>query len=79
WMSAGWQFNLYGQKGWKPMTPDLTDLYTYLQQAFVDYVVEDKQTVPIEIEVEMIAALEAGKVSLREGREVTVAEMLAGA
>jgi predicted dehydrogenase len=78
WMSAGWQFNLYGQKGWKPMTPDLTDLYTYLQQAFVDYVIEDKQTVPIEIEVEMIATLEAGKVSLREGREVTVAEMLAG-
>jgi hypothetical protein len=43
----------------------------------VDYVLEDKQTVPVEIEVEMIAALEAGKISLREGREVTVAEMLA--
>ncbi|MHB8995734.1 MAG: Gfo/Idh/MocA family protein [Armatimonadota bacterium] len=77
YMSAGWQFNLYGSAGWKPMTPDLADLYTYLQQAFVDYVLEDKQTVPVDVEVEMIAALEAGKVSLREGREVTVAEMLA--
>lgn len=77
WMSAGWQFNLYGSAGWKPMTPDLADLYTYLMQAFVDYVVEDKQTVPIETEVEMIATLEAGKLSLAEGREVTVAEMLA--
>lgn len=78
YMSAGWQFNLYGSAGWKPMTPDLTDLYTYLLQAFVDYVLEDKQTVPVEEEVELIATLEAGKRSLVEGREVTVAEVLAG-
>jgi len=78
-MSAGWQFNLYGSAGWKPMTPDLTDLYTYLLQAFVDYVVDDKQTVPVEEEIEVIAALEAGKISLREGREVTVAEVIANA
>lgn len=78
YMSAGWQFNLYGQKGWKPMTPDLTNLYTYLLEAFVDYVVNDNQTVPVDEEVELIAALEAGKISLREGREVTVAEVLDG-
>lgn len=77
YMSAGWQFNLYGSKGWKPMTPDLTDLYTYLLEAFVDYVVNDNQTVPIEEEVELIATCEAGKRSLRENREVTVAEVLA--
>lgn len=77
WMSAGWQFNLYGSTGWKAMTPDLTDLYTYLLQAFVEYVREDRQTVPIDEEIEVIAALEAGKISLRENREVTVAEVLA--
>ncbi len=77
WTSAGWQFNLYGSAGWKAMTPDLTDLYTYLLQAFVDYVLEDKQTVPVDEEVELIAALEAGKLSLAEGREVAVAEILA--
>lgn len=77
WMSAGWQFNLYGSRGWKPMTPDLSDLYTYLLEAFVDYAVNDNQTVPVEVEVEMIATLEAGKRSLKEHREVTVAEMLA--
>jgi predicted dehydrogenase len=76
--SAGWQFNLYGTKGWKAMTPDLNDLYTYLLQAFVDYVIDDKQTVPVDEEVELIAALEAGKRSLAEGREVTVAEILNG-
>lgn len=73
---AGWQFNLYGSKGWKPMTPDLTDLYTYLMQAFVDYVVKDEQSVPVQSEVELIATLEAGKRSLAEGREVAVAEIL---
>jgi predicted dehydrogenase len=78
WASAGWQFNLYGSAGWKAMNPDLTDLYTYLLQAFVDYVLEDKQTAPVAEEVELIAALEAGKLSLAEGREVTVAEILAG-
>jgi predicted dehydrogenase len=74
--SAGWQFNLYGSKGWKAMTPDLTDLYTYLLQAFVDYVLKDEVSVPVQSEVELIAALEAGKLSLAEGREVTVAEIL---
>jgi len=78
YVSAGWQFNLYGQKGWKAITPDLTDLYTYLLQAFVDNVIHNKQTVSVEEEVEVIAALEAGLISLRERREVYVAELLKG-
>jgi predicted dehydrogenase len=76
WMRAGYQINLYGQKGWRTVTPDLTNLYSYLLEAFLDYVRTGKETVPIDEEVEVIAALEAGKRSLAEGREVTLAEML---
>jgi len=78
WGSAGWQLNLYGSAGWKAMTPDLADLYTYLLEKFVALVVNDEVSVPVDEEVELIAALEAGKKSLAEGREVTVAEILAG-
>lgn len=76
WMRAGYQINLYGTKGWRSLTPDLTDLYWYLLEKFIELVRTGKQSVPIEEEVEVIAVLEAGKRSLAENREVTVAEVL---
>jgi hypothetical protein len=45
--------------------------------AFFDLVRTGRETVPIEEEVEVIAALEAGKRSLVEKREVSIAEVLA--
>ena len=44
--------------------------------AFFDLVRTGRESVPIEEEVEVIAVLDAGKRSLAEKREVTVAEML---
>ncbi|MBI5689748.1 MAG: Gfo/Idh/MocA family oxidoreductase [Verrucomicrobia bacterium] len=76
WMRAGYQINLYGTKGWRSLTPNLADLYWYLLAQFVDYVRTGREPVPIEEEVEVIAVLEAGKRSLAEKREVTVAEVL---
>jgi predicted dehydrogenase len=76
WMSAGYQINLYGQKGWRTLQPNLVDLYSYLLEAFLRYVQTGKEPYPIEEEVELIAALEAGKRSLKEGREVTVKEVM---
>jgi predicted dehydrogenase len=77
WMRAGYQINLYGQKGWRSVQPDLKNLYAYLLEAFLDLVQTGRESVPVEEEVEVIAALEAGARSLREGREVTLAEVLA--
>ena len=76
-MCGGYQINVYGTKGWKSVTPNLTDLYVYLMQAFIALVRDGEVSVPIEEEVEVIAVLEAGQRSLAEGREVTIAEMLA--
>jgi predicted dehydrogenase len=76
WMTAGYQISLYGQKGWKTVQPGLADLYSYLLEAFLRYVQTGNEPYPIEQEVELIAALEAGKRSLKEGREVTVKEVL---
>mgnify|MGYP003493262760 CR=1 FL=1 len=76
-MRAGYQINLYGTKGWRSVQPDLKDLYSYLLEAFLDLVQTGRESVPVEEEVEVIAALEAGERSLREGREVTLAEVLA--
>lgn len=76
WMRAGYQLNLYGTKGWRTLTPDLANLYSHLLEAFLGYVRTGKEVVPIEEEVEVIAALEAGKRSLAENREVTLAEVL---
>ncbi len=78
YMRAGYQINIYGKAGWRSVQPDLTDLYLYLMQAFLDMVRSGaKCVVPLDEMVEVIAVLEAGKRSLAEGREVTVAEMLA--
>ncbi|MDY0165720.1 MAG: Gfo/Idh/MocA family oxidoreductase [Thermoguttaceae bacterium] len=76
WMRAGYQLNLYGTKGWHTLTPNLADLYWYLLDKFFELVRTGKESVPIEEEVEVIAVLEAGKRSLAEDREVTVAELL---
>ncbi len=76
WMRAGYQINLYGQKGWRTVTPDLANLYAYLLEAFLDLVKTGDESVPVEEEVELIAALEAGKRSLAENREVTIEEVL---
>jgi predicted dehydrogenase len=76
-MQAGYQINVYGQKGWRSVQPDLTDLYLYLMEQFLDMVRSGKkEVVPLDEIVEVIAALEAGKRSLAEGREVSVAEVL---
>ena len=77
WMRAGYQISLYGTKGWRTVTPNLADIYWYLLDRFVDLVRTGKESVPIEEEVEVIAVLEAGQRSLKEKREVTIAEMLA--
>jgi predicted dehydrogenase len=76
WMRAGYQLNVYGTQGWRTLTPNLADLYWYLLEKFLELVRTNKESVPIEEEVEVIAVLEAGKRSLAEKREVTVAEVL---
>ena len=76
WMRAGYQINLYGTKGWRTLTPNLADLYWYLLAEFIALVRTRQERVPIEEEVEIIAVLEAGKRSLAENREVTLAEVL---
>lgn len=75
-MRAGYQINLYGAQGWRSVTPDLKDLYAYLLEAFLDLVRTGKESVPIEEEVEVIAALEAAERSLQLGREVRLSEVL---
>ncbi len=77
YMRGGYQINLYGKSGWKSVVPDLADLYYYLQEQFMGMLKTGVEPVPVEEEVEVIAVLEAGKRSLEEGREVSVAEALA--
>ncbi|MCB1078896.1 MAG: Gfo/Idh/MocA family oxidoreductase [Verrucomicrobiae bacterium] len=76
WMRAGYQINLYGEKGWRSLQPDLTNLYSYLLEAFLNLLDTGKESVPVEEEVEVIAALEAGRRSLELGREVLLSEVL---
>ncbi len=77
YMQAGYQINVYGKGGWRSVQPDLTDLYVYLQQEFLNMVNSGaRYAVPLDEIVEVIAVLEAGKRSLAEGREVMVAEVL---
>jgi predicted dehydrogenase len=78
-MRAGYQINLYGEKGWRTVTPDLTNLYSHLLEAFLEMLRTGHESVPVEEEVEVIAALEAGKRSLSLGREVTLQEVLSSA
>ncbi len=75
-MRGGYQINLYGEKGWRSVTPDLKNLYAYLLEAFLDLVITGKESVPVEEEVEVVAALEAAKRSLELGREVKLSEVM---
>lgn len=75
---AGYQINLYGEKGWRSVQPDLKNLYSYLLEAFLDLLKTGKESVPVEEEVEVVAALEAAKRSLSLGREVTLKEVMSG-
>ncbi len=77
WIRAGYQISLFGKKGWKTVKPNLQDLYWYLLKEVLDYVRTGKESVPIEEEVEVIAALEAGKRSLTRQAEVTLESVLA--
>lgn len=77
-MRTGFSIQLFGEKGNLRVEPDLKDLYVYLLEAFLDLVLRDKVSVPVEEEVELIAALEAGQRSLRLGREVELRELFAG-
>lgn len=75
-MRAGYEINLHGTKGWRHVIPNLANLYSYLLEAFIDYVLTGKESVPIDEEVEVIAALEAAQRSLELGREVLLSEVL---
>ncbi|MBM3243079.1 Gfo/Idh/MocA family oxidoreductase [Candidatus Poribacteria bacterium] len=76
YMRAGYQINIYGTKGWRSLMPNLTDLYYYLLERFIHMLITGEESVPVEEEVEVIAVLEAGKRSLFESREVTLAEVM---
>ena len=76
WMRSGYQLSLFGQQGWETVQPNLKNLYWYLLKEVVAFADTGKISVPIDEEVELIAALEAGKRSLQESREVTVVEVL---
>lgn len=75
-MRAGYEINLHGTKAWRHVIPNLDHLYSYLLEAFIDYVITGKESVPIDEEVEVIAALEAAQRSLELGREVLLSEVL---
>lgn len=77
YMVAGYQINLYGEKGWRSVQPDLTDLYVYLMEQFLQVARTGEPVVPLDEMVEVIAVLEAGKRSLALDREVSIAEVLA--
>lgn len=78
WMRSGFSITLQGTKAWRTVQPDLTNLYSYLLEQFLDLLHTGREPVPVEEEVELIAALEAGKRSLLSGREVTIMEVLKG-
>ncbi len=75
-MSPGYQINIYGTKGWRTVKPNLKNLYIYLLEAFLDLVRTGNESVPIEEEIEVIAALEASQRSLELKREVMLSEVM---
>lgn len=72
----GYQLQLFGEHGSRTIVPDLTDLYVYLLEAFVEFIRTGKEPFPIMDEVELIAVLEAGERSLHNGEEILVSELL---
>jgi predicted dehydrogenase len=75
-LGSGYQIDLYGQQGWRTVRPDLTDAYANLVETFLGYVSSGVAPFEPEEEVEIVAVLEAGQRSLREGGEVSLAEVL---
>ncbi len=71
----GYQLQLFGDQGSRSITPDLTDLYWYLLQAFIDYVRSGQAPFPLSEEVELIAVLEAGERSLANGKEIQIEDL----
>ncbi len=76
WMRSGYQINLYGEKGWRSVQPDLKNLYSHLLEAFLTFLDTGKEIVPVEEEAELITALHAAELSLKLGREVMLTEAL---
>ena len=72
----GYQLQLFGERGSRSVSPDLTDLYAYLLQAFLDYLRTGQEPFPLADEVELIAVLEAGEQSLATGKEIMVHDLL---
>ncbi|MBI2301135.1 MAG: Gfo/Idh/MocA family oxidoreductase, partial [Armatimonadetes bacterium] len=77
YMQAGYQICLHGLRGWRTLAPNLSNLYAYLMQRFVEMVHSGVQPVPNREMHEVIAVLEAGVRSLEQGREVSLAEVMA--
>jgi len=75
-MRVGFSIHLFGEKGNLRIEPDLKNVYVFLLEAFLDLVLRDKVSVPVEEEVELIAALEAGQRSLELRREVKLEEVM---
>jgi predicted dehydrogenase len=75
-LGPGYQIDLYGRQGWRTVRPDLTDAYANLVETFLGYVSSGTAPFEPEEEVEIVAVLEAGKRSLRQSREVSLAEVL---
>lgn len=77
WIRSGYQISLFGKQGWRTVKPDLTDLYWYLLRAVLEFVRTGEESVSIDQEVEVIAALEAGQRSLARQEEVTLESLFA--
>ncbi|MBI5831233.1 MAG: Gfo/Idh/MocA family oxidoreductase [Armatimonadetes bacterium] len=77
YMQASYQLSVFGRSGWRTVQPDLTDLYYFLLERFLDLVRGGQPPVSIDEMHEVIAVLEAGKRSLAIGAEVDVRAVLA--
>lgn len=73
---VGFQLQLFGERGSRTVTPDLTDLYVHLLSAFLQYLRTGNAPYPLAQEVELIATLEAGERSLQQNRPIELAELL---
>jgi predicted dehydrogenase len=72
----GYQLQLFGERGSRTVTPDLTDLYVHLLQAFLNYLQTGNPPYPLAEEVELIATLEAGERSLQNQTPIDLQELL---
>ena len=75
WMRSGYQISVFGKQQWRTVQPNLQDLYWHLLKEVTQFAHSGVASVPIDEEVELIAALEAAKRSLELGREVELDEL----